>query len=83
MIVTIRVLAMSDLHVEFEPFTFSLEETPDPLVLAGDIGPGPRAIHLECGVERPRRLSDAYDEAPRGVASTPGAYCERRRNGPL
>jgi predicted phosphodiesterase len=46
MIVTIRVLAMSDLHVEFEPFTFSLEETPDLLVLAGDIGPGPSGVSL-------------------------------------
>jgi hypothetical protein len=46
MIVTIRVLAMSDLHVEFEPFIFPLEETPDLLVLAGDIGPGYTGVSL-------------------------------------
>jgi predicted phosphodiesterase len=44
--VTIRVLAMSDLHIEFEQFHFSLDEKPDLLVLAGDIGPGSAGVRL-------------------------------------
>jgi hypothetical protein len=43
---TICVLAMSDLHIEFEQFNFSLDETPDLLVLAGDIGPGSFGVWL-------------------------------------
>jgi Icc-related predicted phosphoesterase len=35
---TINILAMSDLHLEFGDFEFQLEEEPDLLILAGDIG---------------------------------------------
>jgi len=44
--VTIRVLAMSDLHIEFDQFHFPLDETPDLLVLAGDIGFGSSGVWL-------------------------------------
>jgi predicted phosphodiesterase len=43
---TIRVLAMSDLHSEFDEFHFPLTETPDLLILAGDIGLRSRGVHL-------------------------------------
>jgi Icc-related predicted phosphoesterase len=43
---TIRVIAMSDLHCEFDLFDFPLPETPDLLVIAGDTGPRTSGMQL-------------------------------------
>jgi len=42
----IRLIAMSDLHCEFDLFDFPLVETPDLLIIAGDTGPRASGVHL-------------------------------------
>jgi len=41
---SIRVLAMSDLHTEFDPFDLALPRWPDLVLLAGDIGFGAAGV---------------------------------------
>lgn len=42
----IKVLAMSDLHVEFAPFHYPIDDQPDLIVLAGDISHGEAGVSL-------------------------------------
>jgi len=42
----IRVLAVSDLHVEFDELHFPLVDAPDLLFIAGDSGPRATGVHL-------------------------------------
>src|SRR4051812_1674170 len=43
---TTSILAVSDLHVEFDHFYFPLQEIPDLLILAGDIGYGASGVAI-------------------------------------
>jgi predicted phosphodiesterase len=44
--VAIRIVALSDLHIELEQFELSAKESPDLVILAGDIGLGSSGIWL-------------------------------------